>query len=56
LIIDNSNDYLFYIGNIIQYLFPITLITSRQHYTIDVLIAMVIYRFFMFNVEYYNFI
>jgi len=56
LLIDNSNNYVIYIGNIIQYLFPITLITSRQHYTIDVLIAMIIYRFFMFNVEYYNFI
>ena len=56
LIIDNSNSFLFYIGNIIQYLFPITLITSRQHYSIDVLIAMIVYRFFILNIEYYKLI
>ena len=53
---NNNNRILYYLGNIIQYLFPLSLITSKQHYSIDVLIAMIIYRYFMFNVKYYNLI
>ncbi len=57
LILNNHNNkYLYYLGKVIQYLFPITLITSKQHYSIDVLIAMIVYRFFMFNVKYYKLI
>ena len=57
LILNNHNNrMLYYSGNIIQYIFPLSLITSRQHYSIDVLIAMIIYRYFMFNVKYYKLI
>jgi len=34
------------IGFIFQYLFPISLIMSRQHYTIDVLVAITVYNYF----------
>ena len=32
-------------GFVIKFLFPISLIAARQHYTIDVIVAMFIYRF-----------
>ena len=32
------------LGNIVQIIFPITLIQARQHYTIDVLVSMVVYK------------
>ena len=38
-----------YIGMIIQYLFPILLVMSRQHYTIDVLVSMLVYNYFSHN-------
>jgi hypothetical protein len=33
-----------YTGFIIQYILPLTLIAARQHYTMDVLVAMVVYH------------
>ena len=33
-------------GYIIQYGFPITLISSRQHYTIDVFVSFIVYHYF----------
>jgi len=33
-----------YIGFIFQYIYPILLIVSRQHYTIDVLVSFVVYN------------
>jgi len=38
-----------YIGIIIQYILPISLIASRQHYTIDVLVGLVIYNSIYYN-------
>lgn len=46
-----SNIFLYISGNIIQYIFPISLILSRQHYTIDVFIAMITYNFFNFGLN-----
>ena len=53
-IINHHNLLLHLSSIIIKYLFPISLITSKQHYTIDVIIAMIIYRYFKINIEYYN--
>jgi len=33
-------------NNIVHYAFPITLIVSRQHYTIDVLCSLLVYEYF----------
>ena len=33
------------LGFVIKFLFPISLIAARQHYTIDVIVAMFVYRF-----------
>tara|TARA_Y100000591_G_C21823585_1_gene695155 strand:+ start:471 stop:1025 length:555 start_codon:yes stop_codon:yes gene_type:complete len=33
------------LGNTIKYLFPFTLIAGRQHYTIDVVVAMLVYGY-----------
>ena len=46
-----SNIFLYISGNIIQYIFPISLILSRQHYTIDVVVAMITYNFFNFGLN-----
>tara|TARA_B100000575_G_C22786555_1_gene465644 strand:- start:70 stop:600 length:531 start_codon:yes stop_codon:yes gene_type:complete len=34
------------IGLTIQYIMPISLISSRQHYTIDVLVSFIVYNYF----------
>ena len=36
------------LGILVQFLLPITLILARQHYTIDVIISMIVYNFFYF--------
>lgn len=41
-----SSLYLNIIGNVIQYIFPISLILSRQHYTNDVIMSIIVYNFF----------
>ena len=33
-------------SNIVHYIFPITLILSRQHYTIDILCSLIVYNYF----------
>ena len=41
-----------YIGLIIQYIYPLLLISSRQHYTIDVLVSFVVYNALYSNIFY----
>ena len=41
-----KNILLFTIGKVIQYIFPVTLIVARQHYTIDVVVAIIMYNYF----------
>jgi len=35
-----------YIGLFINYIIPLTLISSRQHYTIDVFVSFIVYNYF----------
>mgnify|MGYP001233916749 CR=1 FL=1 len=44
-----GNSYRGNIGKTIQYILPLTLISSRQHYTIDVLVSIFIYNYFKIN-------
>ena len=46
-----KNIYFFSISCIIQYLFPISLILSRQHYTIDIVVATIVYNYFTLAVN-----
>jgi len=46
MIDDNYNIYLKISSNIVQFIFPITLILARQHYTIDVIISIIVYDYF----------
>jgi len=42
---DYTQNILFFtMGNIIQYIFPVTLILARQHYTIDVVMSFLVYN------------
>ena len=41
-----QNIIFFTMGNIIQYIFPVTLILARQHYTIDVVVSFLVYHLF----------
>ena len=42
----SQNIIFFTMGNIIQYIFPVTLILARQHYTIDVVVSFLVYHLF----------
>lgn len=46
-----SNIFLYVSGNIIQFIFPLSVILARQHYTIDVVVAMIVYNFFYFGLN-----
>ena len=46
LIEENDNPFFYITGKMIQFILPISLIMSRQHYTIDVIISMIVYHFF----------
>lgn len=51
------NNIIFYTISIIsKYFLPFLLVTSKQHYTIDIVIAMFIYRYFMYFINDINFI
>jgi len=47
----NSNIFLYLSGNMIQFIFPLSIILARQHYTIDVVVAMIVYNFFNFGLN-----
>lgn len=40
-----------YIGIIIKYILPFVLVISRQHYTIDVLVSIIVYGFIYLNYQ-----
>ena len=42
----NKNIIFYVTSHLIQYIFPISLILSRQHYTIDIVIATIVYNYF----------
>ncbi len=50
-IIESNNLFFYIIGILIQFLLPILLILARQHYTIDVVISMVVYHFFYYMLK-----
>ena len=41
-----SNIFLYLSGKVIQFIFPISLILSRQHYTNDIVVSIIVYNFF----------
>ena len=45
-ILEESNIFLYFSGKIIQYVFPITLILARQHYTNDIIVSILVYNYF----------
>ena len=40
-----------WLGNIVTFLLPMTLIMSRQHYTNDVIVSAIVYRYFLQRAE-----
>ena len=39
-----------YIGILVQFIFPILLVMSRQHYTIDILVSVLMYNFIFMRI------
>jgi hypothetical protein len=40
---------LYWLGQVVQYCMPVTLVLSRQHYTTDVVVSAIVYRFFLLS-------
>ena len=53
ILYDDNNIYLKIISYIVQIAFPISLVFARQHYTIDVIISMIVYNYFyLYNLSF----
>ena len=51
IVMDECCPSSYWLGQAVQVCLPLTLILSRQHYTTDVIVSMIVYRFFLLQAE-----